>query len=482
MRPILLSLLCLGCLDAPFAASSPAAAGKDADASSVLRANARAEAEWARHREEAIAARRELARSLRLDAEDEACVAFDPGAGTCPVTVTDFNQAVAAEEVLPPREEARPPSFEGASSKEGVDSLRGAILRRLLDDAYLRSGPLPWRDRDSLDAAYMEASRVRARAFRARLGDSVLRAAYREHFDRFFKGKRAVRVRILAASDSAWLISALATSPATAWRWIDVDELPAPARTTALALKPGGSAGPLRVPFGFLCLRYGDQRNLQDTPFDAALPLLIELCLQPAGSGPGRDSERAAAKESGPGSDTTAEPGFARFQAWLRPAPAFRREEGRDPMETDTAGLRPIERGERNLPADVLAMLAAFRPIRPGDLLGPLRSAFGVWYFRALNTPGNRSALGPQAKASVSPGPGLIATGSPTEAAKAKEADLRTSLLAEYRQRSEDPGRRAAWQSGLIIRFIPILKDKEPYPDPQKPVTQTESISADKSR
>lgn len=482
MRPILLSLLCVGCLAPALAASSPAPGGKDADVPALLRANAHAEAEWVRRREEARAARREFARSLRLDADDEACVAFDPGAGSCPVTVEEFNHAVAAEETLPPGEEPRPPSSEGAPSKEGLDSLRGSVLRRLLDDAYLRSGPLPWRDRDSLDAAYMEASRARVRAFRARLGDAVLRAAYREHFDQIFKGKRTVRVRILAASDSAWLASALGTSPASAWRWVDVDALPSPARATGLALKPGGSTGPLRAPFGFLCLRFGDQRNLQDTPFEAALPLLIELCLQPADSRPGRNPERAVAKESGPGSDTTAEPGLARFQAWLRPAPAFPLKEGQDPIETDTAGLHPIERGETNLPADVLGMLAAFRPIRPGDLLGPLRSNFGVWYFRALNAPGNRSVLGPQAKASVSPSPGFIATGSPTEAAKAKEADLRTSLLAEYRQRGEDPGRRAAWQSGLIIRFIPILKDKEPSQDPQKPILQTESMSADKNR
>jgi len=490
MRPLLLSLLCIGCLAPAFAASSPAPNGKDADVPALLRANAHAEAEWARRREEERAARREFARSLRLDADDEACVAFDPGAGECQVTVADFNQAAAAEEAGPPGA-SRPPAFAGAPSSEGapsfedVDSGRGAVLRRLLDEAYVRLGPLPWRDRDSLDAAYLEASRARARAFRARLGDSVLRAAYREHFDRHFKGRRAIRVRVLAASDSAWLASALGTTPPSAWRWIDSDDLPPPARAAALALKPGGSAGPLRVPFGFLCLRYGDERNLRDTPYEEALPLLIELCLQPAGSRPGRDPEPADAKESPPASDTTAQAGFARFQVWLRPGPASPPKQGQDPIGTDTAGLRPIERGEGNLPAEVLGMLAAFKPIHPGDMLGPLqpkRSKLGLWYFRVLSAPGMGSVLGPQAKAPVSRSPGSIASASPADEAKAKEADLRMSLLAEYRQRGEDPGRRAAWQSGLIIRFIPISKDTGPYPDPQKPILQTGSISADKGR
>jgi hypothetical protein len=241
----------------------------------------------------------------------------------------------------------------------------------------------------------------------------------------------------------------------------------------------------LRVPFGFLCLRYGDQGNLRDTPYEEALPLLIEICLRPTDSRPGPDSERSAARESAPASDTTCDPGSARFQVWLRPGPASVPKKGEDPIGTDTAGLRPLERGERNLPADVLGMLAAFRPIRPGDLLGPLQSKrtnFGVWYFRALNAPGMGSVLGPRAKASVSRSPAFIATGSPAEAAKAKAADLRTSLLAEYRQRGEDPGRRAAWQSGLIIRFIPILKGSGPYSDPQNPMLQTESITADKGR
>jgi len=469
MRPILLSLLCVGCLAPAFAASSPAPNGKDADVPALLRANARAEAAWARQREQDLAARREFARSLRVDADDEACVAFDPGAGTCQVTVEEFNHAVAAVEALPPG--GSPPP-----SSEDADSVRGTVLRSLLDDAYVRLGPLPWRDRDSLDAAYREASRERAQAFRARLGDSVLRAAYREHFDRLFKGKRAIRVRVLAASDSAWLASALGTSPASAWRWVDSDDLPPPARTRALSLKPGGSAGPLRVPFGFLCLRYGEQRNLQDTPYEEALPLLIELCLRPPGSRP--ELERTA-NASAPDADTTARPGFARFQVWLRPGPASPSNPGQDPIGKDTADLRPIERGEGNLPADILGMLAAFRSIRPGDLLGPLRSRLGVWYFRVLSAPGNRSDLGSHATASAPPNPALVATASPAEAAKAKEADLRKSLLAEYRQRGEDPARRAAWQSGLIIRFIPLLKDKEPYQAPQKPALPSEPMSSD---
>lgn len=433
LHPLLLAL-CSVCLASP-AGAEPAGRDKVADEPAALRANARAEAAWARQRDEDLAARKEFARSLRLPADGEECVAYDPSAEACLVTVEGFNRAV--EDAVPPEGQRPDP--------RAADSARAAVLTRLLDEAYLRSGPMPWRDRDSLEAAYRDASRARVQAFRARLGDSLLHAAYRENFDRLFKGKTAVRVRVLAASDSIWLASAAQTSPPAAWRLIEADDLPPPARGAALALRPGGATGPARLPFGFLCLRYGGRRNVPDTPFEEALPRLIDICSRPESSLPGKEAPPGSGPRERSESAADADP--SRLRVWLRPGPASPARSGKDPIGSDTAGLRPSESAERDLPADIRGRLDGLWPLRRGEMLGPMPSPLGIWYFQVLTT-----APASQMKVSGPQG----AAPSPVPEAESKEADLRMAIRKDYRRLREDPGRFAAWENGLILRFVSL--------------------------
>jgi hypothetical protein len=426
-----------------FIASAPVSwadkGGKDNEA--ALRANARAEEAWRHRRQVEETARARFLDSLRVSADGSACVAFDPKAGACVVNVTAFNGAVAGWT-----------GFQAGGSPapaQDAEAVRRDMLRILLDEAYVRKGPLSRQVRDSLDAAYAEFLRASVRAARERLGDSILRATYRRNFDALFKGRTLAQVRILAASDSVWLDSACRATPETAWRLIPAEALPSPFQEAAHTLDSGRTSGPSRLPFGFICMRSGGRLTLPDTSFEDALPRLIALCTGPQAPAASIPATAIALGKSEPQADPV------RLRLWLRPRPAGRPGPNRDPIEADTAGLAAMRLEGRALATEFRKALEVFAPLHPGDVLGPSPTPFGIAYFHVLAAP--KDGLLPAGAEEASFTPGTLKQADALARlrdSRQKDEDVRASLIKDYRSRSEIAEAREAWIHALQFRYI----------------------------
>jgi hypothetical protein len=426
--------------------------GKDYEA--VLRANARAEEAWRRRRQAEETARARFLDSLRVSADGSECMAFDPTAGACVVNVAAFNGAVAGWTGF--QAEGSP------ASAQDAEAVRRDMLRILLEEAYVREGPLSRQARDSLDAAYAESLRARVRAAREWIGDSLLRATYRRNFDALFRGRTLAQVRILAASDSVWLDSARRATPETAWRLIPAEALPSPFQEAALTLDSGRTSGPSRLPFGFICMRSGGWLTLPDTSFEEALPRLIALCAGPQEPAASIPAMAIALGKSAPPADPM------RLRLWLRPRPAGRPWPRRDPIEADTAGLAAMWLEGRALAPELRKALAAFAPLQPGDVVGPSPTIFGIAYFNVLAAP--KDGLLPTSAAEASFAPGTLKQADALARlrnSRQKDEALRASQMKDYRSRSEIAEARKTWIRALQFRYI-TWQDKDISPASEK--------------
>jgi hypothetical protein len=112
---------------------------------------------------------------LKLQADEEACVAFDPGRNECLLSVADFNRGVEEWPSLPLG------GHSGAASASvlPVASLRRSLLQALLDEAYLRYQLARDSAADSLEREWRSLKDRQIAAARREAGDSSLRSRYR---------------------------------------------------------------------------------------------------------------------------------------------------------------------------------------------------------------------------------------------------------------------------------------------------------------
>jgi hypothetical protein len=460
------------------AGSMPGNDGKGGDVRALLREDSLLRKETARGEER----REELARrwvgSMRLNEYGGDCVAYDPGAGACLLTVEAFNRSL--EGAIPPARDSLPAS----PSHEEIEAARSALLGEILRERFLTGGSLPQAVRDSLIAAPESAWREQLRTARARLGDSALYALYQEHFDALFRGGEERLYQVLAGSDSVRIDSlwrdlgprkpAAATgekgkarlpSPAIAgphWSNLRSQDLPPEALPGVGNLAPGAMTAPIRTPYGFLVIRLVSRRILQDTSFQKAIPTLIAL----AATRPKEEASAHAQETTDYFKAHRGEfflPDTVRFRTWLlpenRPMRLSRRLE-QDRMRGDTSGT-PREVEERQLPPRLRRELAYYRPFRNGDLLGPIRSVFGTWYLRVLEVRKGRPCL-----TSEEAKPAILAalygdrSGSAEAGAasiaefQSKRDDARKARIADY-LRDRDSGAMERWlREDLALRFV----------------------------
>lgn len=376
-----------------------------------------------------------VAQALRLDQDAEDCVAQDPGTTGCLVTVEAFNRALEHREI------PWPDSDPEIRTQSGIDAIRGEVLRHILEEKYFSDAPIPARDRDSLSALAEATLFERNQAARADLGDSVLRAAYRELFPTVFQGREETRFEVLASTDSLRLASLLSASDSHArrgWQIVPQAELPAEALRAARAVDPGNLVGPVRIPYGHMVLRQVSRRKLPDVPMDAALPLLISWASLPAGGEPGWEREMEAYFKQYPDIFTT--PDTLTYRAWLLPETgpkAASRRLDRERLRRDTANHLSATVAELDLPPRLRADLDKIPPRRRGEVLGPLSSVFGTWYLLALEVrKGGRRMAFEESRPLLRKtlygreGPDFLV---PALAdAQARERDVRTAITAQY--------------------------------------------------
>lgn len=472
------------------AGPAPGSDGKGGDVRALLREDSLLREETARRGERQAELGRHWIVSMRLNEYGGDCVAYDPAAEACLLTVDAFNRSL--EGALPPD----PASLPEFPSREEVEAARSAHLGELLRERFLAGGPLPRAVRDSLTAAPDEQWREQFRAARVRIGDSALHAAYRARFDALFKGGEERRYQVLASSDSVRIDSLwrdLAAGPpgsaarekeiapaGPAWSSLRSEDVPPQALPSVRGLAPGAMTAPVRTPYGFLVIRLVSRRTLPDTSFEKAVPTLIALSAA-------RPREEALSRARGAADYFNAHrgalflPDTVRFRVWLLPDTRPMRLSRRlasDRMREDTSGYRPREAEERDLPPRLRRELAYDRPFRNGEFLGPYRNVFGTWYLRVLEARRGRPCLTPEEAM-----PAFLAAkeeaaaqdgdrDAPIEAASAALAEseskrngARNARIADY-LRNRDAGAMDRWmRQDLALRFV------DPPAPPSNPVT-----------
>jgi hypothetical protein len=382
-----------------------------------------------------------IAQALRLDQNANDCVAQDPAAGICLLTVDAFNRALE-HRTIPLRQ--KDPDF---PTQSDIDAIRGEVLRQILGERYFTAAPIPARDKDSLSALADATVFKRNQALRDTLGEATLRAAYRELFPTVFRGKEEPLFEVLASTDSLRLDSlrsAPDSSVRSAWWIVPEAELPAEALHAARAVKSGAMAGPVRVPFGYLFLREVSRRRHPDVSMDAALPLLISRASIPAEGEPGWEKDMEDFYRQHPESFIT--PDTLTYRAWLLPQTGHRAVSRRLPrmnkvrmqmQKMDTVNTNSITVHEKDLPRGLREDLSDFPPCRRGEALGPISSVFGTWYLlalevrnggRSLTMEESRHALGKRVYGWEGPEFLLPAVAD----AQARERDIRKAITTQY--------------------------------------------------
>jgi hypothetical protein len=175
------------------------------------------------------------------------------------------------------------------------------------------------------------------------------------------------------------------------WQAATEAELPPGTASAAGALRPGEISKPARTPFGYVLIRLLSVENLPETPFEKALPILIELA-----KAPGKPTQRmnfAVYSYYQENRERFITPDTAEFRTWL--VPDAKRKSGRflrdielrkrngDSLE-DTLGTQPMLVDQGRLPAPVFADLEPLLEYRKDEFIGPLKSEYGIWYFRTV--------------------------------------------------------------------------------------------------
>ncbi|HKP97583.1 MAG TPA: peptidylprolyl isomerase [Fibrobacteria bacterium] len=397
-------------------------------------------------RREQQEARADFVGAVQLDQAEDECVAFDPAASACLVTVAEFNRS--AESWPPVLGQARQGASPSLNKDLPVEALRRDVLHSLLAGAYLENRLAQDPGQDSLNKVWQARQERRLEAERREIGDSTLRSLYRSRFERDFKGREERIVQVLGMSDSAladslWRVFSAAPGgpkavrPERAWKWrspVPAD-LPPGAQALIATLRKGEISKPLRTPYGYLLLRWLSVHRQPPVRFEDALPLLVALSRsRPVGAGP-----EAAARESRVEAyyrthqEDFRSPDTARYRILLLPdaAPGFSRGsragdsglaaapragKGGDGFRLRLAAPEllaqlhaprifercAVEAGYFDLPASLQAQLGRYFKARPGEVLGPFPSVFGTWWFQVLETrPGGRLSTLREARQAV---------------------------------------------------------------------------------
>jgi hypothetical protein len=246
--------------------------------------------------------------------------------------------------------------------------------------------------------------------------------------------------------------------------------LPAAALQAVRAVEPGVLSGPVRAPFGYLFLREASRRGHPDIPMEAALPLVIAWASRPSEGDLGFERDMDAYYREH--RDEFSAPDTLTFRVWLLPEPSrstvSRRLEKRERMHADTADTRSLTVGEKDLPPKLREDLAYYQPCRQGETLGPIRSAFGLWYLRVLEVrkggrPLTLAESRPALRKILFGWDGKDALDPVLSEAKARERDLRASIAEQYLM-ARKPGAGSSWErkrndwmrNHLVLRFVDL--------------------------
>ncbi|HKP97982.1 MAG TPA: peptidylprolyl isomerase [Fibrobacteria bacterium] len=396
LRSIAAFSLFAGALSASAAGAGPLRDEKGQDRAELARESSRRAAQESdalrlRERE-----RRAFRTSLRLEQFEGACVAYHPGLDTCLVTVARFNRAVEGW--------AYPPGIipDSASPEERIRASRRITLQGLLETFRLRDRVARAGVGDSLDRLWRAGREERLSAARKRAGDSALLARYRSLYAEMFARREERIAQLLATSDSVAAESLYRTASVAAsappagasgalnvpnapngpgprrdvlpWQSLARRELPPRAAAAADSLARGAVSRPIRVPYGFLIVRWVSLREFPEIPFEEAVPALLAYPQDNAAMRAADERQVSDYYASHQGDFRS--PDTACFRAWLDPRPA------RKASAVDTS-RSPQAVGFWDLPRSVRAKLGLFLPCRPGTLVGPFGSGFGTWYFEA---------------------------------------------------------------------------------------------------
>lgn len=418
---------------------------KGQDIRPLLEHNERLRAEALRAEMQKRELRKNAYLAMRLTEPAEECVAHDPAARSCLISVEDFNKTLEAWDFGERDQDPEFPSFEDAKRE------KAALLKSLLDEKYLESYSPDGQSRDSLNRLFDSARSDRVHAFRARQGDSAFRALYARHFTRLFQGKEARQYQALATSDSA-LADSLRQAPSQPWRPLAEDDLPPELMSAATALQPGEMTRPIKTPYGHVILRLHSVRRIPDQRFEEAMPVLISLLHTPSGQDQ-RLEESVAAYYSRNAADFTAAD-TVQYRTWL--FPEGKRKIGVTKVERireDTSKVKPITVHHHKLPSALREELELYRPVQVGELLGPIRSLFGIWYFQPLEiqTSNRRLSLAeasPRIRELLFGKTPLSPETVALQEAEAKDRDLWKSLVRDYllQKTSEGPKPANAYQ------------------------------------
>ncbi|HKP96937.1 MAG TPA: hypothetical protein VJ385_14400 [Fibrobacteria bacterium] len=332
-------------------------------------------------------------RAIRLQEYEDDCVAHDPALPGCIITVEQFNQMAEGWSYPGP----------DSSMQELSTTAIGKARMRLLSDALaaayvpliMKSEPA----RDSLSRQARESLADEARERRREVGDSSLRALYRRFREPLFQPREELDVEILATSDSArardWGKRISVRVPDSSvetpvWRRISPESLPGSVLKALRGAGTLGATGPMPQPYGYLLLRTAGIKRHPGLSFEEAMPTLLAL----AGLPPEREDavNTAARAYYQDRRHLIVAPDTNTLRVWLVPdfkrapnRPGSPRPRGRAAaLREDTARFRSLIVNEFHLPPEIRHELDYHLPIRDKDVQGPLRTAFGKFYFQLV--------------------------------------------------------------------------------------------------
>jgi hypothetical protein len=318
---------------------------------------------------------------IALPLPENQCLAYDRFSGSCLVTIGDFNL-----NVNPLNPKTRPRSEFPPSNRE-LHDIRRDVLDGLWDaifaQAMLKDSTDP--AQGAADAAWRAYLTQSARAFDA----NALRRIWQKQYPTLFSARTEIEVRLLGASDSAFLVAAAGKPDSArqgeqspkrsgdtlalpreriyAWQSFRWEDLPECLRTW----KPGESGDqspPIRTPFGWFILRTSRLTRVPAQSFDQALPVILAIATLPEDPREYQDALKPPAEDGEP----------VDLRLWLLPNWRLKGRAGSLPSWADTAQLASLRVSSANLPPDVRGEIAARLPRSPA---GILKNGFGIWYY-----------------------------------------------------------------------------------------------------
>lgn len=471
------SILLFFCASAFFpggAHSAPDEKGRDLE--SIARMDSLERARAIVQERENLLYRKRFLQAMRLDEFGQDCVAFDPAAGACLLTVEGFNRLAMDWNVPPPAAPGEAPG------RDAVDGARRRLLSDFLRERFPLHRAMESGAGDSVESILRDRSREKWERKRREIGDGKLRALYRAHHERLFRGREERMFHASGSSDSVqadslWRILAEAGGDSarrpSAGRpvprqTLSSGDLTPALRTAAAGLRVGELSRPLKTPFGFVILRLKSVRRIPEAGYTDALPTLLALANRSVRGD--LNVERALIEHYRANASDYLAPDTVTFRSWLIPGA------GRLAGLKDTSGIQPRAVADWELPAQVRAYLGEASDFRTGDVVGPVKAVFGTWILKAVAVRGGGRPLTlEQARPRMMKRLFGTENPDPVEMAlvlvQSKEDDLRkhlASTLLERRAYPSDPELKDLLRSPKGDSLLASLPAELPAPERER--------------